>query len=367
MRRANYSTCLPGPLLRVRAWATGPDTHLLLFTAHHVVIDGWSHEIFEQELWALYAARGDAAAAGLAVPAIQYADYASWHRELTATTAADDVTWWKETLDGATPASPVPDHAAPDRTDFSGGHATATADPAAVAWLTTARTLASTTDFVVLLALFCVFLARHSGRRDLTVGTLVSGRNHPDTAGLIGFLVNTLALRVRVDPARTFPDHIAYVRQVVLDAFAHQEIPFEQVVRAAAPQRTAARNPLFTSLYDHDVGTVGPRTFPGGLTLTPHPAGDKGGTQFDLSLSTARVADILVLRLDYSTALYEPATIDGYLDSLTDLLAVLAADPGTRVGRLLGPTAREAARLRESPGPATSSPSTCPRPPPRSQ
>ncbi len=336
-----------GPLLRVRAWHTGPDTHLLQFTAHHVVIDGWSLEVFERELWALYATRGDAAAAGLTDPAIQYADYSGWHRELTATTAGDDITWWTETLDGATPTSPVPDHPAPDRTDFAGDHAIATADPGALAWLAAARTTAGTTDFVVLLALYCVFLARHSGRRDLTVGTLVSGRNHPDTAGLIGFLVNTLALRVRVDTALTFPDHIAYVRQVVLDAFAHQEFPFEQVVRAAAPQRTAARNPLFTSLYDHDILTTATRTLPGGLTLTPRPAGDKGGTQFDLSLSTARVADSLVLQLDYSTALYEPATVDGYLDSLTDLLAVLAADPGTRVGRLLEPTAREAARLRE--------------------
>jgi amino acid adenylation domain-containing protein len=325
-----------GPLLRVRAWHTGPDTHLLLFTAHHVVIDGWSLKIFEQELWALYAARGDAAAASLTGPAIQYADYASWHRELTATTADDDVTWWAGTLEGAIPTSPVPDHAAPDRTDFSGGHAVATADPAAIAWLTATRNAAATTDFVVLLALYCIFLARHSGRRDLTVGTLVSGRNHPDTAGLIGYLVNTLALRVRVDPAATFPDHVAQVRQVVLNAFAHQEIPFEQVVRAVAPERTTARDPLFTSLFHHDIATVATaRTLPGGLTLTRHPAGDKGATQFDLSLSTARVADSLFLQLDYSTALYEPTTIDGYLDSLTDLLAVLAADPGTRVGRLL--------------------------------
>lgn len=340
-----------GPLLRVRAWQTGPDTHLLLFAAHHVVIDGWSMETFEQELWALYAARGDAAAARLTDPAIQYADYASWHRELTATTAADDAAWWTRALDGATPVSPVPDHVAPDCTDFSSGHAVATASPAAVAWLTATRTAAATTDFVVLLAVYCIFLARHSGRRDLTVGTLVSGRNHPDTAGLIGFLVNTLALRVRVDPAATFPDHLAHVRQVVLAAFAHQEIPLEHVVRAVAPERAAARNPLFTSLYDHDIADVAAaRTLPGGLTLTRHPAGDKGGTQFDLSLSTARVADSLFLQLDYSTARYEPTTIDGYLDSLTGLLAALAADPGTRVGRLLDPTALEAVQPRQRNG-----------------
>lgn len=333
-----------GPLLRIRAWQTGSDTHLLLFTAHHVVIDGWSMQTFEQELWALYGARGDATAACLTDPAIQYADYASWHRELTATTADDDIAWWTRTLDGATPTSPVPDHVPPDRTDFSGGHAIATAGPAAVAWLTATRTAAATTDFVVLLALYCIFLARHCGRRDLTIGTLVSGRNHPDTAGLIGNLVNTLALRVRIDPADTFPDHLAKVRQVVLAAFAHQEIPLQHVIRGVVP----GRDPLFTSLYDHDIATVAAaRTLPSGLTVTRHPAGDKGGTHYDLSLSTARVADSLFLQLDYSTVRYEPTTIDGYLDSLTDLLAVLAADPATSVGRLLEPTAREAAQMRE--------------------
>ncbi len=259
------------------------------------------------KLWALYAARGNAIQAQPAIQAapIQYSDYSCWHRELLAATAADDAAWWAETLDGATPASPVPDHPAPDPADFSGDHAVVTADPAAVAWLTATRTTAATTDFVVLLALFCVFLARHCGRRDLTVGTLVSGRNHADTAGLMGFLVNTVPLRVLVDPAATFPDHVARVRQVVLNAFAHQEIPLEHVIRAAAPQRAAARNPLFTGIYDHDIGTTPARTLPAGLTLTRHPAGGKGGTQYDLSLSTAREADRLVLQLDYSTARYE--------------------------------------------------------------
>ncbi len=335
-----------GPLLRVHAWHTGPGAHLLLFAAHHVIIDEWSLEIFESELWQLYAAGGDHSAAAVPEPAIQYADYAAWHRELTAGRADDDLAWWTRALDGAEPASPVPDHAAPDRTDFSGDHAETTAGPAAAAWLDAARTTAATTDFVVLLALYSVFLARHAGRRDVTIGTLVSGRDHPDTAGLIGFLVNTLALRIRVDPALTFPGHIAYVKQVVLDAFAHQEIPFEHVVRAAAPQRTAARNPLFTTSFAHDVTTAAARAVPGGLTLTPRHAGG-GGSHFDLSLATARTPEGLCLGLDYSTALYDPATITGYLASLSDLLTALTADPGSPVHRLLEPAPREAARLRD--------------------
>ncbi|HET9899038.1 MAG TPA: amino acid adenylation domain-containing protein, partial [Streptosporangiaceae bacterium] len=210
-----------------------------------------------------------------------------------------------------------------------------------------ARAAAATTEFVVLLALYSVFLARHAGRRDLTIGTPVSGRDHPDTAGLIGFLVNTLALRIHVDPARTFPGHVEYVRQVVLEAFAHSELPFDHVVRAVAPQRTAARNPLFTTSYAHDITTVtGPATLPGGLTLTPRPAGG-GGSHFDLTLDTARTPGGLRLTFEYSTALYDHATVTGYLDSLADLLATLTTEPQTPVGQLLEPSPRETARLRE--------------------
>ena len=348
-----------GPLLRVRAWETGPAAHLLLFTAHHVVIDEWSLEVFESELWALYAAGGDTAAAALPELAVQYADYAAWHRELTAATADDDAAWWQQTLDGAAPASPAPDHPAPDRTDFAGDHVRATAEPATIAWLEATRTSAATTDFVVLLALYSVFLARQSGRRDVTIGTPVSGRSHPDAASLIGFLVNTLTFRITVDPARTFPEQVAHVRQVVLDAFAHQEIPFEHVVRAVAPQRNAARNPLFTVSYSHETTTPAAGVLPGGLTLTPHSAGGGGGSHFDLSLMTARTPDGLYLGLDYSTVLYDRATITGYLDSLTDLLATLSTDPDTRVSRLLEPTAREADRLRgwnDTAAPTTTAP-----------
>ncbi len=334
-----------GPLLRVQAWATGPDTHLLLFTAHHVVIDEWSLEIFERELWALYAGAGLADLSIQAAPAIRYADYASWHRDLIAARTGADLAWWASTLDGAEPVSPVPDHAVPDRTDFSGSNAVVTAGPAALAWLDAARITAAATDFVVLLALYSIFLARHAGRRDLTIGTHVSGRDHPDTAAMIGFFVNTVALRIRVDTALAFPGHVAYIRQVVLDAFAHQEIPFEHVVRAVAPHRAAASNPLFTTSYAHEPATsLTGRALPGGLTLTPRPAGGDG-SHFDLTLNTARTPGGLVLGLQYSTALYDQATITGYLDALTGLLATLTADPGTPVRQLLEPTPRETARL----------------------
>ncbi|HET9896231.1 MAG TPA: amino acid adenylation domain-containing protein [Streptosporangiaceae bacterium] len=333
-----------GPLLRVRAWRTGPAAHLLLFTAHHVVMDEWSLDIFERELWALYAAGGDMASCELPELTVQYGDYATWHRSLVAGQADADLAYWRQALDGATPASPPPDRTAPDHTSFAGDYAQVVADPAVADWLTTQRA-AATTDFVVLLAAWCLFLIRHTGQRDLTVGTMVSGRSHPDTAALIGFFVNTLALRIRIDTAADFPALVAHVRQVTLDAFAHQDIPFEHVVRAIAPRRSGARNPLFTTSFAYaPATTLTARNLPAGLTLNPLPAG-VGGSHFDLSLTAARTPEGLVLRLVYSTDLYDQATIGGYLHSLTDLLAALAARPAAPLNAFLEPTPREAALL----------------------
>ena len=159
---------------------------MVAFTTHHVVMDGWSLDVFERELWALYDADGDSAAAGLKALDIQYADYASWHRGLVAKGADDDLAYWRQALDGATPACPAPDHPAPEHTEFSGDQADATVPASALDWLATNRAAAGT-DFVALFAIWCLFLARHTGQRDLTVGTLVSGRSHPDTAALVGY------------------------------------------------------------------------------------------------------------------------------------------------------------------------------------
>src|SRR5580692_11860379 len=177
-----------GPLVRARAWELAPDRHLVAFTAHHVVMDKWSLDVFERELWALYAAGGDPAAAGLAALDVQYADYAAWHRGLVAGRAGADVAYWRQALEGATPVCPLPDHPAPEHTEFSGETAIAAVPASALDWLAAARSDAGT-DFVALFAVWCLFLARHAGQRDLTVGTLVSGRSHPGTAALIGFFV----------------------------------------------------------------------------------------------------------------------------------------------------------------------------------
>jgi hypothetical protein len=338
-----------GPLLRVRAWELAPDRHLVAFTAHHAIMDGWSLEVFERELWALYQAGGDPAAARLSALAIQYADYAAWHRDLTGG-RADDLAWWRKTLNGASPVCPAPDHPAPGQTEFSGAQAAVTVPAGTLDRLATIHAAAGT-DFVALFAVWCLFLARHTSQRDLTVGTLVSGRSHPDTAALIGYFVNTVALRVRVDPSAGFLGYLRQVRAVVLDAFAHQEVPFDRVVRAVAPRRSPVRNPLFTTLFSYlsaEAAGWRSRTLADGLKLTALPLTDGGShsarrrapwlryMRIDLSLTAARTPDGLVLRLEYSADLYDLATITGYLGSLTSLLDAVSHDPATPLAALLG-------------------------------
>jgi signal transduction histidine kinase len=338
-----------GPLLRVRAWELAPDRHAVAFTAHHVIMDGWSLEVFERELWALYQAGGDPVAAGLSTLDIQYADYAAWHRDLTVS-RADDLAWWRQTLSGATPVCPAPDHPASEQAEFSGAQAAVTVSASTLDCLATFHAAAGT-DFVTLFAVWCLFLARHTGQRDLTVGTLVSGRSHPDTAALIGYFVNTLALRLRVDPSTDFLGYLRQVRAIVLDAFAHQEIPFDHVVRAVAPRRSPVCNPLFTTLFSYTLAEAADwqsRTLADGLKLTIPPFTSGGShspgrgaawlryMRIQLSLTAARTPQGLALRLEYSTDLYDPATITGYLDSLTRLLAAVSHDPATPLHALLG-------------------------------
>ncbi|MFI9271113.1 amino acid adenylation domain-containing protein [Kitasatospora sp. NPDC052896] len=329
-----------GPLLRIHLWRTGDDRHLILFAAHHVILDEWSLAILERELWTLY--RGEQ----LPPLDVQYADFSVWQREHLAT--GDDLAHWQRELADAIPAAPHPDRTPPEHSAFVGDRRTATVPDDRLGWLTELQQKVGTTDFTVLFALHCLFLARHSGTTDVTVGTPVSGRTHADLAGQLGFFVNTLAVRVRLDPTEDFPTYLRRVRGIVLDAFAHQELPFEQVVRAVAPARAAARNPLFSTMFSYAPAQVSAELLaglPAGLSVE-HVQLPFSGSHFDLSLAANRTTDGLLLTLDFSTERYEGATADQLLRSLTDLFAALAADPGASMGTLLRPSPRELTQLQ---------------------
>ncbi|MGW8847676.1 amino acid adenylation domain-containing protein [Streptomyces xiamenensis] len=342
-----------GPLLRVRVWRTGPRRHTLAFVAHHVALDAWSLEIFERELWALYRADGDPAAAGLPRLAADYPDYTRWQRELLAERGGAEREYWTRTLAGAVPTVPQPDRPAPEDGGFSGDRRGLRIPAERVEWLTQLRRDTGSTAFMALLAVYCLHVARHAGSRDVTVGTPVSGRSHPDTAALVGFFVNTLALRVRIDPEEDFAAHLARVRTAVLEAFAHQELPFEQVVRAVRPEREAGGNPLFRTMFTHVPAAGSGRAdagAPAGLRLTDRSL-PPGGAHFDLSLEVTESARALHLELTFRPELYDGETAEQLLASFAGLLETLGRHPGAPLREVLAAGADERARLAAWQGP----------------
>ena len=333
-----------GPVLRVHVWRTAPERHVVLFVAHHVAIDEWSSEIFERELWTLYQAGGDAA--GLPSLDVSYADYAVWHRDLVARQADDDLAYWAGVLDGATSSWPrsqgVRQENRPAQT------CSRVVAAAELTGLDRVRARTGATDFMLYLAVYSLLLARRSGERDFTIGVPVSGRSHPDLAPLVGFFVNTLALRISVHPWDDFPTHLERVRAVVLDAFAHQEAPFEHVVRAVAPDRATGTNPLFHTMFSFTAAEhVDERmtgSSPAGLTLRDLPIGG-GGNRFDLALGTTRAADGLHLTLELDTGLFDAREAGELLTSFADLLHTLNGAPQTTVSELLRANDRERLRI----------------------
>ncbi|MFE1359772.1 amino acid adenylation domain-containing protein [Streptomyces harbinensis] len=349
-----------GPLLRVRVWRTGPGRHTLAFVAHHVALDAWSLEVFERELWARYRAGGAAEAAGLPEPAADhadYADYARWQREVLAERGGAEREYWTRALAGAVPTVPEPDRPVPERPGSAGDRREARVPAEAVEWLTELRRSTGSTAFMALLAVYVLHVARHAGSRDVTVGTPVSGRSHPDTAPMVGFFVNTLALRVRIDPEADFAAHLARVRAVVLEAFAHQELPFEQVVRAVRPEREAGGNPLFRTMFTHvpaaaraDAGA------PPELRLTDRLL-PPGGAHFDLSLEvTEEAAGGLGLALAFRPELYDGVSAERLLESFAGLLAELGRRPGAPLREVLAADEAERERLAAWQGPVAEVP-----------
>src|SRR5205814_4786007 len=218
-------------LLRVRLVRLAADDHVLTMAMHHIVTDGWSVGIIVGELSALYAAAVRGVDADLPPLPVQYADYATWQRELLSGAGLDDrLGYWRGQLDGIAPLDLPTDR--PRRAVRSSAGAVHEFEvPAEL----TARLKAlgrrqDGTLFMTLVAACQILLSRWSGQHDVALGTVVSGRDRAETEGLVGFFINTLVLRSTVDDDRTVAEFLAQVRETVLDAFAHQDVPFERVV-----------------------------------------------------------------------------------------------------------------------------------------
>ncbi|HWG98266.1 MAG TPA: amino acid adenylation domain-containing protein, partial [Pilimelia sp.] len=337
-----------GVVLRAALYRLADDDHVLLLTTHHIAIDGWSIGTVLTELATRYAHRSAAEPAPPPLPElpIQYADYAAWeHRALAGGGLAAGLAYWRAQL--APPRAraelPITRRRPPVDGRTGGGKHPLTLPPELLDGLRrAARAGRGTTPFVLLTTAYKALLARYTGQRDVTVGTLLAARTHVETEPLVGYFANPVALRTPLGPELTFADAVARVRGTVIDAFAHQSVPFDRVVRELAPRREAAGQPLFQSAvllhhYQHE-----PARWPGldvrwwdsqlddalfDLTLVAVPTGDGG----------------LAATLSYRRELFDPADIARFAAHFRQLLGEVVAVPDRPLGDapLLTPAERQ--------------------------
>ncbi|HLL45233.1 MAG TPA: condensation domain-containing protein, partial [Longimicrobiaceae bacterium] len=328
-----------GPLLRARLLRLGRDEHVLGFTMHHIVSDGWSVEVLTREVSALYGAFSRGEEPRLPELPVQYADYAAWQRaRLAGETLDAQLAFWREQLRGAPPLLELPTRR--PRSPLSAGrgaaHPVALPDNVAGALRALARREAAT-PFMVLLAAWQALLARWSGQDDVVVGTPIAGRTRVEVEGLIGFFVNTLALRARPAPGASFRALLSEVRESTLGAYQHQELPFEKLVAELGLERSTTHTPLFQTMFTlqdarrREVELAGLEVeADGAAVLAP---------KFELSLDLEDRGGSIAGALSFRADLFDAAAMQRMAGHYATLLEQVAAAPERLLGelRLLSP------------------------------
>ena len=298
------------PLLRMSLLRLSPDEHVLLATMHHIVSDGWSVGIFVRELGSLYEAYAAGKPSPLAPLPVQYVDFASWQRRwLSGEVLQTQLAYWRKQLAGVAALLELPtDHPRPAvRSSRGATHSFVLPEELTVKL----RALAhqeNATLFMTLLAAFKVLLHRYSGQQDIVVGAPIANRHHSEVEPLIGFFVNSIALRTDLSDDPSFRALIARVRSTALDAYDHQDVPFEQLVEALNPERNLSHTPIFQVMFD-----LRRRTFRSPMLSGLSAKGlDQPGTtaKFDMSLSLDEGDIGLTGTWEYSTDLFEEATVN---------------------------------------------------------
>ncbi|HKH49831.1 MAG TPA: amino acid adenylation domain-containing protein, partial [Thermoanaerobaculia bacterium] len=317
-----------GRLLRASLLRFGPESHVLLLAMHHIVSDAWSLGVLVEDLTALYAGRS---LPGLPV---QYADYAVWQREkLTGEDIERQLAFWRSELAGAPRILDLPtDRPRPPVQSLRGGLVPFAVDAGPSASLAALAQRAGATLYMVLLAAWSALLARLADQEDLVVGTTVANRDRTEVERLIGFFVNTLALRIDLTGDPSFADLLGQLRHRVLDAFAHRDLPFEKLIEELHPARDRSRQPLFQAVLTFQNVPVGKADL-GALALTPVEV--EGQTsKFDLTLTLVEEAGGLMGRLEYAGDLWDRATVERWASSFVRLLEGAVAAPEDRVAEL---------------------------------
>lgn len=337
-----------GPLLRARLLRLAEADHILLLTFHHISFDGWSEDIFFRELGLLYSGLTTGRAATLPPLPLHYADFAGWQRDwLKGELFETQLAYWRQQLGGHLPLLRLPtDHPHPPIQTFQGATQTSRLPRELVEALKTLSQQAGVTLFITLLAAFKALLYRYTGQADILVGTPVANRNRSELESLIGFFVNTLVLRTNLAGNPTGRELLERLRTVALNAYAHQDLPFEQLVEVLQPERDLSHQPLFQVMFGLQTRST-PISTLGDLSLTPVEV-ENNTAQFDLSLFVEERGLDLITAWEYNTDLFEAETITRLAGHWQNLLVSLVAHPEKRLSDfslLAGPEAQQLLHL----------------------
>ncbi|OXS19100.1 non-ribosomal peptide synthetase, partial [Pseudomonas fluorescens] len=316
-----------GPLLRVTLLELDAQEHVLVLVQHHIVSDGWSMGVMVQELMQLYAAYSQGQDCTLTPLPIQYGDYALWQRRwMEAGEKTRQLDYWRQLLGGTQPVLALPlDRPRPAQQRFLGARQDIQLDPGLVTGLKALAQRQGVTLFMLLLASFQLFLYRYSGQRDIRVGVPIANRNRVETEALIGFFVNTQVLKADLDGAMTFAELLQHTKRRALEAQAHQDLPFEQLVEALQPERSLSHNPLFQVMFNHQAqARTAIQQLPGLRVVSLEH--ETRTAQFDLSLDTQETEDGLWASLTYATDLFDASTAARMLRHWLGLLRGAVAD-----------------------------------------
>ncbi|WP_162889989.1 non-ribosomal peptide synthetase [Streptomyces olivoreticuli] len=334
-----------GPVLRAGLLRLGPADHVLLLTAHHMTVDGWSAAVLLDELAELYAADREQRPPRLAELPVQYADYAVWQRRLAEAGHFDRlVEHWTARLRGILDLPGLPlDRPRPAHPEHRGESLRFRIPATAADGMRALCREEDSTLFMALLAALFAVVNRRTGETDLVVGSDVAGRSDSRTEPLIGFFVNQIVLRADLTGAPTWRDLLGRTKEVALDAYAHQDLPFEEVVKALSPPRTRNQSPLFQIKLVLNNNRRAADAM-AGLRLSPFQVDLIDTSRFDVTLVLEEDDDGIAGFLNYDPDLFDASTMEELREQYVTLVADMAARPDASIAEAPLPTTEPTAR-----------------------
>jgi amino acid adenylation domain-containing protein len=322
-----------GRLMRNSVLRVSSIEHVLVVVMHHIVSDGWSMGVMIREVSECYSRYERGEESGLAELEIQYGDYAAWQREnVSAERESEELEYWASQLEGQENVELATDRVRPAVQSYSGGRERMEVREELTAELKRLSRQSGATLFMTLLAAFKILLYRYSDHEDITVGTLIAGRNRIETEGLIGLFINAIALRTDLSGDPTFAELLKRVREGTLAAYAHQDLPFEKLVDHLHVERDMSRSPLFQIMFLFQNAPLSPLELPG-ITLTPLEY-YSGAVAYDLMISISEQGRTLNIKLEYSKDLFNDGTIKRMLKHYGALLESIVAAPAGHISDL---------------------------------